>query len=1114
MISTHTLRQQLSAFEFGPAFLDRGWNRPARPAFSREVKGRLVTFHPIAEQGGWMVYEVSAQTAESEPLITSSEARSFREAVDTAITAEQYHHILIFVNEPRSEAMWLFSRTLNKKRQYSHRLFNASRPIEPLVRVMRALDIPFELLNDDGEVPPIVIIDRLDDVFAEKVSKKFYNELGARRKGFDKFLAWITDEQHRAWYMTVLLNRLMFIYFIQHRGLMVGDTAYLRHQLEESRQRGKDQFYREFFLPLCFFGIGKTADQRGRFLPLFHGIPYLNGGLFAQHHVERDIGISPDAVMAGTLPASINISDDEFARWFDFFDSYRWTLDEEHIENERQINPDILGYIFEKYINQKQMGAYYTKEDITGYICRNTIIPRLFDMLAVTGKKGQQAVSPLPIGPHPNILNNGKGISQGNGIERYIYPAVKTPESLPTETEREYAARQARFEQIVQNFDDGKIATINDFITYNLDIERMAADFIATVQDAEVLRHFYFDALQQISVLDPTCGSGAFLFAALKLLFPLYVVCLRKMKDLCDRTAPAPVATWKGEFAFANEVDQQLTLADVPAETQEAILADFRREMARIDEHPNPEYFIYKSIIVNNLYGVDIMEEAVEICKLRLFLKLIAHAEVLKNKSNLGIEPLPDIDFNILCGNTLVGFATRAEVDAHFSNSLGLVFAEQAILDHLIPKLEAFAKATLSGRVDDTLKEEIEENKFAVASSLNREEMSRRGISAKRYDKFIASHRPFHWLVEFPAVMANGGFEVVIGNPPYVEYSSIRSKYEIQAQSYETSSTGNLYAFVWERGKNLTISTGRIGLIVPISSVSTPRMVSLVNTIKRSSERVWVSNYAVRPSQLFDGVCMNLSILLSINNNDKISHIFTTMYQRWTPLYRQYLFSCISYTEIPLQGCLFEFAIPKLRDDIENRIYNKIATHQRLSTLVSPDKTPTYQQLSYRTAGGRYYKIFLDRLLDTESKSNKSTYLAEYADTRAIVSVLSSNLWWWYYTLHFDMYNCKDYMIFGFPFSYPKDNVIIERLSELGNMLIIDMINNAERKYQEYATTGAREQLIFVPSKSKHIIDKIDIVLGEYYHLSDDENDFIINYDIKYRQTRDINDDGDDGDES
>ena len=78
------------------------------------------------------------------------------------------------------------------------------------------------------------------------------------------------------------------------------------------------------------------------------------------------------------------------SRLFAFFDHYHWHLDERPLRADNEINPDVLGYIFEKYINQKQMGAYYTKEDITEYIGKNTIIPFLFDQAP-----SQAAGSPL-----------------------------------------------------------------------------------------------------------------------------------------------------------------------------------------------------------------------------------------------------------------------------------------------------------------------------------------------------------------------------------------------------------------------------------------------------------------------------------------------------------------------------------------------------------------------------------------------------------------------------------------------------------------------------------------------------------------------------------------------
>ena len=154
--------------------------------------------------------------------------------------------------------------------------------------------------------------------------------------------------------------------------------------------------------------------------------------------------------------------------------------------------------------------------------------------------------------------------------------------------------------------------------------DNLLRDVIQYCEGPELLRAIY-KAVCKVAVLDPTCGSGAFLFAALNVLKPLYEACLQRMQ------------------MFVDELDA--ALAPHPKRFE-----DFRSILDESRQHPKQDYFILKSVIVNNLYGVDIMEEAVEICKLRLFLKLVAQVD-----SSDRIEPLPDIDFNIRSGNTLVG---------------------------------------------------------------------------------------------------------------------------------------------------------------------------------------------------------------------------------------------------------------------------------------------------------------------------------------------------------------------------------------------------------------------------------------------------------------------------
>src|SRR6266487_6558346 len=113
--------------------------------------------------------------------------------------------------------------------------------------------------------------------------------------------------------------------------------------------------------------------------------------------------------------------------------------------------------------------------------------------------------------------------------------------------------------------------------------------------------------------------------------------------------------------------------------------------------HHSREYFILKSIIIKNLYGVDIMEEAIEICKLRLFLNLVAQVE----KPN-DIEPLPDIDFNMLAGNTLVGFASLDEVRQAVEKDLRSLMTSADTLARIEQQAKAIEQAEHNFRETQT----------------------------------------------------------------------------------------------------------------------------------------------------------------------------------------------------------------------------------------------------------------------------------------------------------------------------------------------------------------------------------------------------------------------------
>lgn len=91
-------------------------------------------------------------------------------------------------------------------------------------------------------------------------------------------------------------------------------------------------------------------------------------------------------------------------------------------------------------------------------------------------------------------------------------------------------------------------------------------------------------------------------------------------------------------------------------------------------------------------------------------------------------------------------------------------------------------------------------------------------------------------------------------------------------------------------------------------------------------------------------------------------------------------------------------------------------------------------------------------------------------------------------------------MMYNFPYKYSNHKA----LSDLGSTLCKNLIDNAERKVQSYETTGNREQMLFSPANSKPIIDQIDTVLARHYGFTEEELDFIINYDIKYRMGKEL----------
>ncbi|MEW6359300.1 MAG: SAM-dependent methyltransferase [Planctomycetota bacterium] len=1094
-------RKLLAAFDFKTLFVEElGWNRHS--ALLRvSVDSQSFTLNAVAEKRGVVVFVCDPRGGSRIPDDQT------RRKIERQVTKSAHEHLIIFVDADKSRQYWLWSRRETGRQPVLRgEWYRRGETGERLAQKIRHLAVALE---EEENLTLLDVTGRARKAFdVERVTKKFYDRFKTEHAEFLKFLEGIPDDEMERWYVSVMLNRLMFIYFIQKKGFLGRDADYLKNKLVQSnRELGKDRYYRDFLCPLFFEGFAKQKGERTeKAQKLLGEVPYLNGGIFMPHQIERLHG------------KAIVIPDKAFEKLFEFFDAYHWHLDERPLKADNEINPDVLGYIFEKYINQKQMGAYYTKEDITGYIGQNTVIPFLFDAAREKCKVAFDGERPVwrllvedpdryiypavrhgitwdihnnkPLDrllPLPPEIADGLDTAKPNLLERrkpWNKPAP--PEyALPTEIWREVVARRKRYEEVKGKLAAGEVRSINDLITYNLDIRRFAQDVIENCEGPELLVAFW-KAIEAVTVLDPTCGSGAFLFAALNILDPLYEACLERMRFFLDE--------W-GEGGRKNHPNYHKF---------------FIETLKRVEDRTNRRYFVLKSVIVNNLFGVDIMEEAVEICKLRLFLKLVAQVNPEPAKENMGLEPLPDIDFNIRAGNTLVGFASLDEVKKTQEGTLGFgkgevarIEEEAEIADRAFRKFrEMQTEQGMSPRQFAEAKDELRSRLGKLTDELDRFLAGQYGVDTRKkeaFEKWRKSHQPFHWFAEFYGILKSGGFDVIIGNPPYVEYGKVKKEYAITG--YATESCGNLYAFVLERNKQLVRKRGRSGMIVPHSAICTDRM-SLVQELFTGTPSVsWISTFCIRPAKLFVGVDQRLCIYVTLHDA-VASDLFASRYHRWHEEFRPFLLTQVQYADISTTK--FPNSMPKVHISQELALWRKVKQLKSLSDILAPrngGKVFFHNAPRYWVRAMDFAPYFWnERGGEQISTQVKTLMFPSKTDAAVAVAALNCSLFYWWFLILSDCRHLNMREIENFPLGIDRmSEAVKSRLAELTRDLMADFKRHKERKECQYQATGKVIYDEFYPKHSKPIIDEIDRVLAQHYGFTDEELDFIINYDIKYR---------------
>lgn len=559
------------------------------------------------------------------------------------------------------------------------------------------------------------------------------------------------------------LNRILFLKLIESNLVRFNDDKNLKF-LNFKKIPDFDKLSELFFEILA-------KERSTRKKSEFAYLPYLNSSLFEKQNIENTLEISNlNNDLKLNYYKNTVLKDDKckakkgqvglLEYLFEFLDSFDFGSDDEQSEilsQKELISSSVLGNVFEK-LNGYKEGSFYTPSFITSYMCKESITKVVLDKF------------------------NAK------------------------------------------------------FDLKATDISELRRDLRKEDKNAQK------ELLNSIKICDPAVGSGHFLVSALNVMLSIY-----DELNLFDE-----------EFYLEVQNDEILIT------NRKGEFVEYKRPHSDKDKaHLIQKELFYtkKDIIENNLFGVDINPNSCEITKLRLWIELLKHSfyQSFEDEAYHDLKTLPNIDINIKCGNSLISYFEIDKSLSHYPNikermnkyknivkdykegfytdknqinqeikNLKISFKNFCFADKFKKEMKSFNEKCekYSKKYGNFLAVDDENLRIFVSANLTlfdfdeKEAKKEFANLKKEYDNIfnLENNHPFEWRFEFPEILDDDGnfqgFDLIIGNPPYIRQEEIKELKPNLAKNYKVyKGTSDIYTYFYELGFNILKSNGVLSFI-------------------------------------------------------------------------------------------------------------------------------------------------------------------------------------------------------------------------------------------------------------------------------------------------------------